>query len=323
MSSAQTSPPPPSLFENGPRKGINIAGWTVTSTKYPILNASDSDAAAAKLTVPLPEICFGHNKLTIENKETGVKLDWDTLSALQAVEQESTVKVAHAAAWARGQANGSSSEVTVQKPYDWTYTSLHLGTVNHASTSTFEPAPPSHPGIPLHLLARQDIPILFFDEVPLFEDELGDNGIAELVVRVRVNSFSVFALSRFFLRVDGVLFRIFDVRLYHEFGSDEIIREVKGREATYQDVKKRLPLDRPDDLKPLTDVNWVSSVMESLATGPPGRPRVLPTCPPAKSMENLSLEDGKKEETVATWKGEGRVLEVLKIKSTEEVSATS
>jgi type 2A phosphatase activator TIP41 len=34
------------------------------------------------------------------------------------------------------------------------------------------------------MLARQDIPILFFDEVPLFEDELGDNGIAELVVRV-------------------------------------------------------------------------------------------------------------------------------------------
>lgn len=34
------------------------------------------------------------------------------------------------------------------------------------------------------LLARQDIPIVFFDEVPLFEDELGDNGIAELVIRV-------------------------------------------------------------------------------------------------------------------------------------------
>lgn len=48
----------------------------------------------------------------------------------------------------------------------------------------FVPAPSDHPGIPLHLLARQDIPILFYDEIPLFEDELGDNGIAELVVRV-------------------------------------------------------------------------------------------------------------------------------------------
>ena len=48
----------------------------------------------------------------------------------------------------------------------------------------FEPAPPSHPGIPLKRLASQDEPILFFDEVTLFEDELHDCGMANLVVKV-------------------------------------------------------------------------------------------------------------------------------------------
>lgn len=76
----------------------------------------------------------------------------------------------------------------MQKPFDWTYTSLHPGHVSSSAPSAtplaFKPAPSSHSGIPLAMLARQDIPILFFDEVPLFEDELGDNGIAELVVRV-------------------------------------------------------------------------------------------------------------------------------------------
>lgn len=49
---------------------------------------------------------------------------------------------------------------------------------------------------------------------------------------------SFFLLARFFLRVDNVLFRIHDVRLYHEFASSEVIRETKGKEATYAEVKK-------------------------------------------------------------------------------------
>lgn len=77
----------------------------------------------------------------------------------------------------------------------------------------------------------------FFEEVPLFEDELGDNGIADVTVRVRVNEFSVFVLARFFLRVDGVLFRVADTRVYHEFGTGEVVRERKGRQAAYSAVK--------------------------------------------------------------------------------------
>jgi hypothetical protein len=49
---------------------------------------------------------------------------------------------------------------------------------------SFRPAQPDHPGIPLSRLARQDEPILFFDEVTLFEDELHDNGVANLTVRI-------------------------------------------------------------------------------------------------------------------------------------------
>lgn len=47
----------------------------------------------------------------------------------------------------------------------------------------------------------------------------------------------LFLLSRFFLRVDNVLFRIYDVRLYHDFETGEVIREAKGKEAPYNDVR--------------------------------------------------------------------------------------
>jgi len=48
---------------------------------------------------------------------------------------------------------------------------------------------------------------------------------------------SFFILYRLFLRVDNVLFRIYDVRIYHEFGSGEVIREAMGMEADYETIK--------------------------------------------------------------------------------------
>lgn len=56
----------------------------------------------------------------------------------------------------------------------------------------------------------------------------------------RVNHESFFILARFALRIDNVLFRHFDVRVYHAFGSNEILREIKGREAPYDLLKQRL-----------------------------------------------------------------------------------
>ncbi|GAA5834404.1 hypothetical protein JCM9279_004306 [Rhodotorula babjevae] len=245
-----------------PLKGerdISIDDWTVTTTKRPILSIPQADAASAKLDLALPEICFGNNSLAIHHHPSGFSLEWNTLDMLAAVKKgdgwdslpgAGAVRVAHADEWSRGQAaSGSTTDLTVQKPFDWTYTTLHRGRITSPPTSSTSspalepgwlPAPPSHPGIPLALLARTDIPILFFDEVPLFEDELGDNGIADVTVRVRVNHLSLFVLSRFALRIDGVLFRQFDVRLFHAFGSGELVREVKGREAPYAAVKARL-----------------------------------------------------------------------------------
>ncbi|KAA8586362.1 hypothetical protein FQN60_000198 [Etheostoma spectabile] len=64
------------------------------------------------------------------------------------------------------------------------------------------------------LKAREQI--MFFDEVLLFEDELHDHGVSMISAKIRVMPTSFFLLLRFFLRVDGVLIRINDTRLYHE-----------------------------------------------------------------------------------------------------------
>jgi hypothetical protein len=48
---------------------------------------------------------------------------------------------------------------------------------------------------------------------------------------------SFFILYRLFLRVDNVLFRMYDVRIYHAFGSGEVVREIVGTEADYETIK--------------------------------------------------------------------------------------
>ncbi|TKA55373.1 hypothetical protein B0A53_02297 [Rhodotorula sp. CCFEE 5036] len=228
------------------QRQIALEGWTITTTKRPILASNQLDLA-------LPEICFGNNALRVSHDETGFALEWNTIDLLRAVQRgqgwdarpgAGPVRVAYADEWTRAQiATGSSTHLTVQKPFDWTYTTLHPGSTSGSRIGQhpeWRPAPRTHPGIPLASLARTDIPILFFDEVPLFEDELGDNGIANATVRVRVNHESFFILARFALRIDNVLFRHFDVRVYHAFGSNEILREIKGREAPYDLLKQRL-----------------------------------------------------------------------------------
>ena len=121
----------------------------------------------------------------------------------------------------------------VVKPFDWSYTTDYKGTV-HSNGRPFEET--TKP-IPLDLLKRPD-PILFFDEVVLYEDELADNGIAMLSCKIRVMPDRLLLLMRFFMRLDNVLFRLRDTRVYIDFQSMEVIREYQCKEYEYEKVRQ-------------------------------------------------------------------------------------
>lgn len=122
----------------------------------------------------------------------------------------------------------------VVKPFDWSYSTDYKGTVLFAQGHDFEEA--STP-IPIELLKRPD-PILFFDDVVLYEDELADNGITMLSCKIRVMPDRLLLLSRFFMRLDNVLFRLRDTRVYVDFDTSEIIREYQARECEYETVRQ-------------------------------------------------------------------------------------
>lgn len=117
------------------------------------------------------------------------------------------------------------------------------------------PTAPTEERIPLDKLRRED-PILFFDELVLFEDELGDNGEAKYTVKARVMPFCFFILAQLFLRVDGVVFRAQETRIYHEFGQSCLLREVTRKEAPFSTIKAQL-----QDLHHLSDPNRISGML--------------------------------------------------------------
>ena len=121
----------------------------------------------------------------------------------------------------------------VVKPFDWSYSTDYKGTLSSGSKNFGSCEKP----IPIELLKRPD-PILFFDEVMLYEDEMADNGITLYSCKIRVMPQRLLLLCRFFMRLDNVLLRMMDTRVYVEFGTGEVIREYVAKEEKYEVVRQ-------------------------------------------------------------------------------------
>jgi type 2A phosphatase activator TIP41 len=73
--------------------------------------------------------------------------------------------------------------------------------------------------------------------VDLYEDELADNGISLYTIKIRVMPSRLLLLARFFLRLDDVIFRIRDTRVYVEFETGEVLRDYAVMEDRYAALK--------------------------------------------------------------------------------------
>ena len=49
----------------------------------------------------------------------------------------------------------------------------------------------------------------------------------------------LYVLHRYYLRVDEVLVRIFDTRLFHSFDTDYVIREFQYKESTFDELRAK------------------------------------------------------------------------------------
>lgn len=229
------------------RRGIRIKGWQIESCKNPILASLATREWEEKLrTSHLPEMVFGESSLNLLHLESGVKIHFNAFDALKGWKQEPLppVEVTAAAKWKFR----SKPIQQIILDYDYTFTTPYCGSetieLNHEKLNLKDGRhgliwEDCDQRINLAALSSNE-PILFYDEVILYEDELADNGISLLTVKVRVMPSSWFLLLRFWLRVDGVLMRLRDTRVYCSFYDDNsqpvLLRESCWREATIQSL---------------------------------------------------------------------------------------
>lgn len=215
--------------------------FAISTRKLPISKAGPIDAMSEKLGIPVPEMIFGDNLVSISHVPSGWSISFNAHDALDGVDKtgEKMLQVSYARDWSASRERTSAGIKEVVKPFDWSYSTEYRGTAP-GDQAQFAAAESQ---IPLELLKRRD-PILFFDDVVLYESEMDDNGISILSVKLRVHERRMLLLCRLFMRLDNVVVRIRDTRVYVDFAKEEVIREYTAKEASFEEVKqvRRCPI---------------------------------------------------------------------------------
>ncbi|KAI1976063.1 Serine carboxypeptidase 3 [Ophidiomyces ophidiicola] len=244
--------PPPN------RHSITRSGFTISIRKDPILKAGPIDDMTKKLGIAPPEMIFGDNLVSIQHVHTGWGIEFNAFDALDRVDKtgQSALKVAYSGEWQRSREKTHEGIKEVVRPFDWSYTTDYKGTVISAGNELRSSSTP----LPLDRLRRHD-PILFFEDVILYEDELADNGISMLSCKVRVMPSCLLLLCRFFMRLDNVLFRLRDTRVFIDFDTHQVIREYLSREAQYDVIRQKLAATREDIPAVMRDPNKLAEML--------------------------------------------------------------
>lgn len=237
--------------ESTPPHSIVQKGFKITTQKLPILKAKPIEQMTSALGIAPPEMIFGDNYIAIEHAASGWGISFNALDALNRVDKtgEKRLKVAYSKEWQQSREDTHDIKEVI-KPFDWSYSTDFKGTLS----SNSPPFHDSSTAIPVELLRRPD-PILFFDDVVLYEDELADNGIAMLSCKVRVMPARMLLLCRYFMRLDNVMLRLRDTRIYIDFDKGEVIREYVAKEDEYEKTRKILAGRREDAAAQLRDPN--------------------------------------------------------------------
>jgi type 2A phosphatase activator TIP41 len=188
----------------GSGEGIDLCGWEIRGHNGPILSSPREADLANELRIRLPGMIFGDSIVSLTHAQARFSLRFDACEALRGVgPADPNIQVRAAQVWATRK--GSKDFPVLENPSDWTFTTRYPGTVEMPLETPEFPRGTGTPrdglvSIDYEVLRNTDIPILYFSDVLLFEDELDDNGTASyrvLMVRFRFITFSRLLLPAF------------------------------------------------------------------------------------------------------------------------------
>ena len=267
----------------GDEKGME----SLTSLLEDLANNSDAtianDTTSSRRRLCPPEITFlnsnillKHNNEEIRFNATDALMEWaeahryldytnnnESATSRKEYRGVQILQTKDAKVWSEKSKEGTSSEFY----YDWTFATPYAGSVQMSTSSDSSDTSrkcinnrrywkqQTQSYIPIHLLQDTSQPILLYDDISLFEDDLHDNGDVSLNIKLRVMPKCWYNLQRLFIRVDHVCLKVREVRMFCYFGSESsaaslgiqvhtVYRDVSWREASWDDLLKLgLPTD--------------------------------------------------------------------------------
>merc|ERR1719233_985172 len=165
--------------------GIETAYWKIVGETGPMMDEDERKNFESSLGISAPEIVFDKSHLTLEHK-SGFRVHFDAKGGLLGCKgkPKDPIKCQFAGEWSNSSLAGTEGKIPeLEIDYDWTYSTDYAGEYSMKGEKIrVEDMEESSEGLNMPLLKRRD-PFLYFKEVPLFTDELHDNGISDLQVK--------------------------------------------------------------------------------------------------------------------------------------------
>jgi len=227
----------------------NFDRWFIAVSEGPILPDSELGTLEEKLKLKsMPDMIFDDNMFSISfgaadcsiknanpkahlTKPPLFSFAFETQPALAGIEPENYehIRVATATDWQRTR---DIENAPMKDKGNWTFSTGYRGSLKTANDSiNFKPTTRQ---IDYDRLRDRTKPICKSEDIILFEDELDDNGQAQLRLRFRLMQDCFFILFRYYLRLDNVLIRLIETRYYTRCGENSIVRESCYREMPWE-----------------------------------------------------------------------------------------
>ena len=229
-------------------------GWDFYSHTENMMNSKDLDILIKDkeenglFVSHLPEIFYGYNRLFLINESANFCYEFNPLQMLSLTSNTIRQKllkekeIYYIPSQAKSQYSKSDDNAADE---DWSFSSPYIGHIASINNCCMSKYYNKINETKKFQIEKSDIKfpetkvenVLNYNQVHFFEDELGDIGFSEGKIGFGVMNECFLGLMRCYLRVDNMLVRNIDAKIYHKFGDKYIIRNFTVKEKTYDELK--------------------------------------------------------------------------------------
>ena len=231
----------------------NHKGWDFYNHSENMMSSKDLDSLIKnkeenKLYINhLPEIFYGLNRLFLINKSKNFCYEFNPIQMLSLTNESIRKKllkekeIYYIPSPAKSQ---YSKPNDIKNEEDWSFSSPYMGHISSIKDNVMIKYYPEIKETKIFKIEKSNIKfpetkvenVLNYNKIHFFEDELGDIGFSEGKIGFGVMNDFFLGLMRCYLRVDNMLVRNIDTKIYHKFGDNYIIRNFLVKEKTYDEL---------------------------------------------------------------------------------------